>query len=276
MKLGLNSYSYHLHFGKHPDFTPKNPVDVFCFLKRCVEIGFTGCHLDPAHLSSDSEEYIEQIVQFCQEHNLFIEYGTVGVEVEKLRKEIDKARALGAETLRTFVGGSFFDPQDLREKRLKDTAANLQVASQYAEEKGIRIAVENHGDFNSQELLQLIKEVNSPYVGICLDTGNWLMSFEDPVEASKKVIEYTFTTHFKDYRVQNTNYGMIVEGCPLGEGHIDIKTIYKLIRDYAPNCQTLTLEIPFRAQKTEEKSLRYEDEGIKKSYTYCREVLGVN
>lgn len=46
MKLGLDSYSYHLHFGKHPDFTPKNPVDVLWFLERCADIGFEGCQVD--------------------------------------------------------------------------------------------------------------------------------------------------------------------------------------------------------------------------------------
>ena len=47
----------------------------------------------------------------------------------------------------------------------------------------MRIAIENHMELRSTELLQIAAQVASPVLGFCFDTGNSLAVLEEPIEA---------------------------------------------------------------------------------------------
>jgi sugar phosphate isomerase/epimerase len=54
-------------------------------------------------------------------------------------------------------------------------ADNLKAASDYSGSKGIILGLENHGGITAKadRVVQIVKAVNSPWVGINLDTGNF-------------------------------------------------------------------------------------------------------
>jgi sugar phosphate isomerase/epimerase len=56
-----------------------------------------------------------------------------------------------------------------------------------ARDYGIRMAVENHIDFTSDEMVTLLDAVDSPYLGINFDTGNFLRLLDDPVKGMDKL-----------------------------------------------------------------------------------------
>ena len=47
MQLGLDSYSYHLAFGAHPDFSPKRKITLFDFIERVAALRLDGFQIDP-------------------------------------------------------------------------------------------------------------------------------------------------------------------------------------------------------------------------------------
>ena len=71
-----------------------------------------------------------------------------------------------------------------------------------AERFGIRMAVENHINFNGEEMLSLLRSVDSPFLGINFDTGNFVRLLDDPVQAMDLLAPYTNATHVKDLKVQ--------------------------------------------------------------------------
>ncbi len=274
MQLGLDSYSYHLAFGAHPDFAPKKKMSLFQFIDRVKELGLAGFQIDPMHLASKDDAYLKHVLAYTKESGLFLEYGAMGTDAEYLLKELEICHQLESSVLRTFIGFDRYDKKTNIQKEIDRAIENLSQVKQKAEGLNIKIAIENHGDVNSDELIYIIEKVASPNIGICLDLGNSLLTFEDPIEAAEKMAPFAFTTHVKDYSVQMTNYGFKVSGVPLGHGNIDLHQALKILAEKA-FLDRIILEIPIEAVDDEKSSLIKEDNFVRQSVTYARTVLKI-
>jgi len=82
---------------------------------------------------------------------------------------------------------------------------------------GLTIALENHQDFGSEELVALAEKAGEN-VGITLDTGNPFAVGEDPVAFTTRAAHRVRHVHFKDYRAQFTDEGYKLVRCAIGEG----------------------------------------------------------
>lgn len=274
LKLGLFSYSYHLAFGKHDIFKSSQKMDLFEYMVRCKEMGLDGIQIDPTHLESYDDGYLQKIVQRANEYGFYIEYGTTGVEEQHLLKQLEIAKKLTSPILRTYIG---FDPHEKGVDPDKEVAHALDVLNKVkstAEEYCIKIAIENHCDLTTDELLSLIKEINSPYVGVCVDLGNFMIHLENPAESVKKLAPYIIDTHFKDYNSSMQNWGFKTFGVPLGDGKIDLFSILDTLVNVS-KLDRIMLEIPVEPQGTEEETLKKEDDTVRKSVIYAREVLHI-
>jgi len=276
MAFGLDSFSYHLHFGKHY-WSPKKSAakDVFWFLSHAHELGYHGVQIDPLHLGSFDGDHIGRIRAEAEERGLYVEFGTGGYEPEKLRSRLGTADRLGARCLRTFLGSDRSDPAEVR-RILEEAVSGLREVAGDAEALGIPIAVENHEDLTAEELLELIERVGSPMVGACLDTGNSVTIGEDPMRCVAILAPYAKSVHLKDGIPRLSEDGQVVglEGTALGDGELDVKGAVEAIRGPQPG-MPMTIEIPCRPKETEEETLRWEDEVVARSAVYAREVLGL-
>jgi sugar phosphate isomerase/epimerase len=72
----------------------------------------------------------------------------------------------------------------------------LRIA--HAERNGVVLALENHVDLLADELVELFTTIDSPWLGVCLDTANNLRLFEDPLEVVAKLAPFARATHIKD------------------------------------------------------------------------------
>ena len=80
-------------------------------------------------------------------------------------------RLLGASHVRVFAGQT---KELSREEADKLVITALEECSDYAGQKGIFLGIENHDAIGSAEhLLKLIKQVNSRWLGVNLDSGNF-------------------------------------------------------------------------------------------------------
>jgi sugar phosphate isomerase/epimerase len=82
----------------------------------------------------------------------------------------------------------------------------LNREARKAADAGLEVAIENHQDFCSEELMALA-EGAGPNVGIALDTGNPFAVAEDPVAFAKRVAPRLKHVHLKDYVSQFTSEG---------------------------------------------------------------------
>lgn len=292
MLLGLHTYSFYLHgIGQAwADFKLPWPrqMSTFELFDTAVEMGLDGLHLDDGVLEHLDPSYLREVGASAAEKRLYLEYncsmdmGGMGIGVQNgLHESIDIARALGADIVKVGmdmkrprpVSASRFHPEVTRQ--MTGFAQTLKDAAPKAHESGIRIAVENHCDAFSQEILWLLDLVDHPAVGACIDTVNALMVMEDPMQAIANLAPRAFTNHFRDDRIVFQRYGFKLTGTAVGEGDIDVKRAYEIIRTESKmrriNIET-EMEIPLQDM---EEALRTEKETVRRSIHYCREVLGI-
>jgi sugar phosphate isomerase/epimerase len=134
--------------------------------------------------------------------------------------------------------------------RLEAVAARLREVLPVAEELGLAIAMENHQDATTEDLLRLADMVgNSPAYGITLDTGNPLAMAEDPVEAARRMANLIRHVHLKDYKIHFAPEGYRLVRCAAGDGVIDFAAILAIVRANGHNVVP-GIEIAAQATRT--------------------------
>lgn len=129
----------------------------------------------------------------------------------KSREAFDFAKAAGIETLSA-------NPN-------KD-AATFKLLDKLVEEYGINIAIHNHGPKalydKIDDVVNAVKD-HHPRVGACVDTGHYLRSKQNPVEALERLKDRVFGVHLKD--VKDATAFKI-----LGEGDLDVLGCLKILQ----------------------------------------------
>ena len=206
-------------------------------------------------------EDIVAVAHYAQEHNLFITLATGGYDPEVLTEALNLAAQLGAGTVRTVVGGAKIggDRRPLAgrwQAFLQEVLAKLRKATAVAERVGVNLAVENHQDLASEELLWLCESSASPRFGITLDTGNPLATAEEPMEFARRVAPYLKNVHLKDYWVYHSEEGYRLVRCPLGQGVIDFPTLFAILTEA---CADVTMSVELGALEARHVRVLAED-----------------
>ena len=157
-----------------------------------------------------SPEVLEEVKAKLKEANVkLVCYGVVGLSKDEAesRKVFDFAKKMGIETICS-------EP----EKEAFDTVEKL------CDEYGINVAIHNHPKpskyWNPDTVLEVC-EGRSKRIGACADTGHWMRSGVDPLEALKKLEGRIISFHFKNL----TKFGTKEDNhdVPWGEGVGDVK-----------------------------------------------------
>ena len=292
MLLGLHTYSLYLHGIGQAWAGFKLPwprqMSTFELFDQAIRWGLDGLHLDDGVLENLEESYLREVRAAAEEKGLYLEYnfsmdlGGQGIGIQHdLAEAIATAQALGADIVKVSmdlirprpVAASRFHPDVMAQ--IKSVASRIKQMAPAAEAADVKIAVENHCDTFSEEILWLLDQIDSPQVGACIDTVNALMVMEDPMAAIENLAPRAFTNHFRDDRIEFQRHGFKLTGTAVGEGDIDIKRAYEIIKTQSSmnriNIET-EMEIPLDDMET---ALRMEKETVERSIKYCREVLGI-
>lgn len=292
MLLGLHTYSLYLHGIGQAWAGFKLPwerqLSTFELFDMGVDLGLNGFHLDDGVLENLDPIFLKEVGVSAKENDLFIEYnmsldlGKYGIGIQhEIEDGLKTAHAIGADVVK--IGMEIPRPRPRAGSRfhnavmpyLNDTANRLKKAAPMAEEYEIRLALENHCDSFSEEILWVLKQVDHPFVGACIDTMNAWYVAEDPMVAIEKLAPVAFTNHFRDDRIEFRRDGFRVLGGAVGDGDIDMKKAYKMIKETSPgNRINIETETGFSLDD-KEMALRLEIETVKKSIHYCRTILNI-
>lgn len=104
--------------------------------------------------------------------NRFDEYSgdVLEQDIASAEQWIDRTALLGGSHIRMFAGKAktLADPS-----RFAASVAAVQRCARRAAERGVMIGLENHGGITADTLLRFLDAVDSDWVGINLDTGNF-------------------------------------------------------------------------------------------------------
>ncbi len=245
MKVGIDSYCYHRFFGEvYPD-QKKPPKDwtMQDFLKRANEMKVDGVSLESCFfppkvdrawfkdLKAQLDDYGMDRV-YAWGHPDGLERGQNWTAYDEMVAGIPNAKAIGTDVMRV-VGSSLMYRHEPHGPQIKALAEMFKKAVKVAKDSGVKLAVENHIDFTSDEILQLLTEVDSEYFGLNFDTGNFLRLLDDPIKGMEKLAPYVLATHVKDLMpdksARPTDW-FFFAGVPVGKGLIDNETLAKLLQ----------------------------------------------
>ncbi|MDX9800088.1 MAG: sugar phosphate isomerase/epimerase family protein [Spirochaetia bacterium] len=233
MKIGLDSESCHLLFHN-------GIIDIFGFIRKVAELGLDGVMINIiGGMAGDNEKYIhpewgclggaepehlEKVRKELQKYNMYAEVAMRGIDPLKLSRAVEVCHQIGADLLRTYCCFGKYDPETLAK-----APDNFKKIIPHLKKYRMKFAIENHEEETSDEIIDILNKVNSPWVGSHCDIGNSMMAWEDPLIAVEKLSPYAFTSHFKDHIVVKVEDEYMVCGVPLGKGNIDIDECFRLL-----------------------------------------------
>ena len=209
--VGLAAYSLRDYFsfkkGKQQKPHSNGPaIDMVGFLDYCVQNKFDSAELTSYFFPPDAgDEYFRNLRHQAFTRGVSIAGTAIGnnftlgagekldQEIEKAIAWIDRAATLGAAHIRFFAGtGSQLNKDP---KRMDEAVAAIHTCAKHAAGKGIFLGIENHGNLTSDQMMQIMDRVESPWVGINLDTGNFIS--DDPYADLERCAPYAVNVQVK-------------------------------------------------------------------------------
>ena len=270
MELGLDTYSYHLAFGRHPDRKRDGPMTLAKCLNRVRKLGFSVVQVDPLHFNPEKDRSA-WVNRMAGSLGIKLLASGMSVEPETLKRDIDLASEWGTTVLRTYLGSSYAGTRHGADKKtLARAVKTISESLKHAEEAGVTIAIENHCDVTPSDLVTIIETIDHPNVKICLDTGNSMIQLAEPVQTVELLLPHAAMVHVKDLKAIPTPYGGKLVGTTLGTGDIDFDRIVPLLAK-ATQVQHMMLEVCMEAVGTDSEMLAREDRTIEHSLEVWRQ-----
>jgi sugar phosphate isomerase/epimerase len=207
LKISLNAYSFN-------DYFRDGRMDLGGLLEFCARYDFdavdpTGYYF-PNYPEVPSDEYINHIkrkafllgldISGTGVRNNFTDpdSGNRAADVAHIKEWIEVAAQLGAPVIRVFAGRGI--PEGYSRAEMNGWIAEaLKQCVEYGEQFGVMIGVQNHNDYlkTSDHVLDILRMVNSEWMGIVLDVGSF--STEDPYADIARIAPYAISWQIKEY-----------------------------------------------------------------------------
>ena len=280
MKVGIDSYCYHRYFGEvYPDQEDPPARWTFTdFVNRAGELGVDGVSLESCFFESLESSYLSEMRAVLDDKKLerVLAWGHPdGLEAGRNRKAwkemndlIPKARFLGADIMR-IVASSLMFRNEPHEPQIRAVVEMLTESVKIAQDHGVVLAIENHIDYTSEEIYQILERVGSDALKVNFDTGNTLRMMEDPVKAAGRLGPYTVATHTKDLdacRHVSPEEWFFFSSVPVGTGLIDMPGVVRALRE-AGYTGVLAVE------SDHHKDNQDEDRLVAESIAYLKKLL---
>jgi sugar phosphate isomerase/epimerase len=210
---------------------PGRRIDLFDFIDYCADHKCAGTELTSYYFPTHFDDaFLLRLRRHAFLRGVAISGTAVGndftlpqgekrdQDIAMVKSWIDRAAVLGAPHIRVFAGSG----KGVSRSEAKQLCLGaVEECAEYAGHKGIFLGLENHGGIvaEADDLLEIVRAVKSPWVGINLDTGNFHTA--DPYGDLAKCAPYAVNVQFK---VEMSKRGEKAEPA-------DYDRIVKMLRD---------------------------------------------
>ena len=203
LRVGCCAYSYRDYLtGEAPAMSLEG------FLDRCAELGCDGVELTAYYFPNPiTPSLMRRLARRCFLLGLDVAGTAIGntfalppgpernANIILTRHWLDLSAELGSPCLRVFAGVA---PKGVQESKARRWVCEcLHEVLGYAADRGVVIALENHGGVvaKPEGLLDILTRVKSEWLGVKLDTGNF--NTADPYGDLLRCAPYAVSTHIK-------------------------------------------------------------------------------
>lgn len=254
MKIGVSLYSFHAYAGE-------DSLGMKGCIAKAKEIGCEG--VDFVETQHESQEaylaHAREIGAYCREMGVeavcfcvgsdFLNGsgGDVDAEIARVKGRVDIAAAYGCKLMRHDATPGY--PNDKKFGRSFDAvlpilAKAYREVTEYAEQKGVKTCIENHGFFaqDAERVEKLVNAVGHPNFGALVDIGNFACADEDSARSVGIMAPYAFHSHAKDFHKKNgsldnpgegwfqTRACNYIRGSIIGHGDVPVRQCINALR----------------------------------------------
>ena len=235
MKVGIDNYCYHRFFGEiyAQQKDPGRRITIEWFVDRAKQLGVDGVSLESCFFPGFEPAYLDGLKSqldaaglmrvFAWGHPDGLEGGKSKTAYQEMVEMIPHARRLGADVMRV-VGSSLMFRFENHQEQIERLTGMFREAVRVAADHGVKLAIENHIDFTSDEIVQLLDQVDSDHLGVNFDTANFARLLDDPVKGMRKLAPRVLATHIKDLKVNaqaSVDDWFFFSSTPVGDGFVD-------------------------------------------------------
>jgi len=261
-QMGLVSYVFNVHLKAAK--TNKTLVDLndpLNFLEECHRFGAGGMQVP---LGVRDQTYLNNLRKQAERYGMHVEtmldFPRNDADLERFEKQLIAGKTAGATVARmTMLPGRRYEQFKTRvdyERACEQGLKSLRLAEPVAARHKFRLALENHKDHLVAEKLEILKQISSEYVGLCVDVINNFALLEDPLETMRAFAPYAMTVHIKDQGIRESEDGFWLSDEALGAGFLDLPALVGILRQAKPdvrfNLETITrdpIKVPVRTEK---------------------------
>lgn len=255
----MHTYTLHLSgfgesWGFQSDHAFEKVRDIDWLMDRAVEWGLDGLHCTNVDLEPMTPEHLAEIKEGAKKRGLYLELN-VSFDAPcdpRVNATVDgayrTAQAIGADLVKFSLDierphplyGTCMHPKvkEQLDNRLEQFRKNIPLM----EELGLTVSIENHCDTYADEVIYMVKDLNHPSIGACIDTINSLCVLEGIEAAVEKMLPYANCCHLCDNELRIDHNGTHSIGVPVGTGDVDCAAIVERFRTESPRMKRITLE----------------------------------
>ena len=245
MEVGIDNYCYHRFFGEiyAQQKDPGRRITIEWFVDRAKQLGVDGVSLESCFFPGFEPAYLDGLKMqldaaglmrvFAWGHPDGLEGGKSKTAYKEMVEMIPHARRLGADVMRV-VGSSLMFRFENHQEQIERLTGMFREAVRVAADHGVKLAIENHIDFTSDEIVQLLDQVDSDHLGVNFDTANFARLLDDPVKGMRKLAPRVLATHIKDLKVNaqaSVDDWFFFSSTPVGDGFVDNLALARLLKE---------------------------------------------
>lgn len=242
-RLGLNPYGLTCALGLQG--THPQPLGLTGFVGIARELGARSIELDWRWLTPMAGAELDRLGAELADLTVTYSHWLAQQPEESLDDAVRRAAAVKARVLRLHLTPVLEGARAAWGVRWDEMLAHarrvLRRDSPRAADAGLILAIENHQDLGSEELLEIAIELGE-HAGIVLDTGNPFSVGEDPVAFTQRAAGRIRHVHLKDYVAQFTAEGFRLVRCAVGEGAVPFAEMLEILAVRQP-LPTVSLEL---------------------------------
>lgn len=167
------------YFSSYPD--PPSNSELFGLKRKALELGlniaWTGVRNNFVNPDADTRK----------------------VDSAMIREWLAVSSSLGATIMRVFTGKYNVDDGFSKNEVKEWLVDEYKTCAQFAAEKGVIVGLQNHNEFlfTSEEIIDIIKRVDSEWFGLILDIGS--LHAENPYDEIEKLAPYANYWFIKEH-----------------------------------------------------------------------------
>ncbi len=227
MRLGISSYTFPWAVGVPGYAQPRRRMTAVDLVSEAGRMGATVLQFgDNLPLYELTGPELDELKAAARRLGIAIEVGTRGVAQDVLLNYLRCAQDVDARLVRTLL------PRHDGASDVGDVVAALAAVLPAYESAGVVLAVENYELYSAAEFAEILRRLPASKLAMCLDTANNLGRGESLGELIAAFGPRIACLHVKDVRISRlgTRMGFLVEGCPAGQGIVDLTAAIRSLK----------------------------------------------